>query len=98
MYEDLLDVGSGAGLRRIGALSGLEDDDLLLDALDGESGAPGGAGGQGEDSDAVMTDDEDSNEEDFYRNDYPEGEGEGSDDMDEEDDDDDEDDDSSDGY
>lgn len=98
MYEDLLDVGSGAGLRRIGALSGLQDDDLLLDALDGESGGPGGAGVQGEDSDAVMTDDEDSNEEDFYRNDYPEGEGEGSDDMDEEEDDEDEDDDSSDGY
>ena len=100
LYQDLLDVGSGAGLRRIGALSGLEDDDLLLDALDGESGAPGGVGGQGENSDAVMTDDEDSNEEDFYRNDYPEGEGEGSDDMDEGDDDEDEDedDDSSDGY
>lgn len=69
------DVGSEAGLKRIGALTGLEDDELLA-----------GTGGDGQDDDSsdemANTDDEDSNEEDFYRNDYPEGE----DDEDDEDD------------
>ena len=61
------DVGSEAGLSRIGALTGLEDDELL-------AGTAGDGQENDSDSDMVNTDDEDSNEEDFYRNDYPEGE------------------------
>jgi len=69
---DAFDMGSGSGegLRKIGALSGLEDDEIVTGDQDSD-----------EDSDMVNTDDEDSNEEDFYRNDYPEGEGEESDEQ-----------------
>jgi len=70
-----------AGAGRIGALSGLVDDELDFS-------------GRGDtDSDPAASDDEDSNgalrlrgladraEEDFYRNDYPEGEGESDDEL-----------------
>ncbi|KAK9898120.1 hypothetical protein P389DRAFT_65886 [Cystobasidium minutum MCA 4210] len=63
-----VDIGGAAGFERIAALTGLNEDEILL-----------GEGEGGEDSDVPNTDDEDSNEEDFYRNDYPEGDEDDSD-------------------
>lgn len=51
-----IDVGSGAGMKRIGKLAGLEQDQLI----DGEV--------ESEEEDEA---DQDSNEENDYRNDYP---------------------------
>ncbi|SCV68163.1 BQ2448_284 [Microbotryum intermedium] len=72
-YRDLrssvttIDVGSSEGLRRVGQLAGLEDDDdddLLR------------AGADDSDTDELGDeDDQDSNEENDYRNDYPDEEG-----------------------
>lgn len=53
-----IDVGSGAGMKRIGKLAGLEDEQIEQNEVDSEE----------EDAD-----DQDSNEENDYRNDYPSG-------------------------
>ncbi|KAH8918619.1 hypothetical protein BT69DRAFT_1285529, partial [Atractiella rhizophila] len=60
---DQNDVGSLAGLQRIGIVAGLEDGDILVDENNADT-----------DEEAPDEADEDSNDEDFYRNDYPEGE------------------------
>lgn len=59
LTADGFDVGSGAGLKRIGALAGLEEDQVIHSESESE-----------EEDEA----DQDSNEENDYRNDYPDGE------------------------
>lgn len=89
---DLIDMSRHSGFTRIGALTGLPDDELLMDerGLNSQSkkDRQAGQGGDSDSSGQGMTDDEDSNEEDFYRNDYPEGEGERSSDEQDDDEDD----------
>ncbi|GAA5986092.1 hypothetical protein JCM5350_004429 [Sporobolomyces pararoseus] len=73
------DVSSLEGLKRIGELAGLEEDEDLLLRADGEG-----------DSESEVEDnaDQDSNEENDYRNDYPDEESEDEDRWEQEDDDD----------
>jgi len=59
--ENGFDVGSQAGLRRMGIIAGLEDDDLFANDSHSDSSEVGDEA------------EEDSNDEEFYRNDYPEG-------------------------
>ncbi|GAA6020474.1 hypothetical protein JCM11491_001366 [Sporobolomyces phaffii] len=61
------DVSSLEGLKRIGALAGLEEDEDLLLRVDGEGDS------ESEEEDNA---DQDSNEENDYRNDYPDEESE----------------------
>ncbi|GAA5949125.1 hypothetical protein JCM3765_004019 [Sporobolomyces pararoseus] len=72
------DVSSLEGLKRIGELAGLEEDEDLLLRADGEG-----------DSESEVEDnaDQDSNEENDYRNDYPDEESEDEDRWDQDDDD-----------